>query len=76
VSVLDDLQTAKSQVATRLREITAERKPSYDIDGQRVSWGEYHRVLLSQLKGLSLQIEYEQADASSAGWEERTIAYT
>jgi hypothetical protein len=31
----------KVQTLARMAEITAEPKPSYDIDGQKVEWGDY-----------------------------------
>lgn len=40
------LATIKSQTLTRIAEITAQPKPTYQIDGQMVAWGDY----LSQLQ--------------------------
>ena len=39
------IATIKSQTLARIAEITAQPKPTYQIDGQMVSWGNY----LSQL---------------------------
>jgi hypothetical protein len=40
------IATIKSQTLARIVEITAQPKPTYQIDGQLVSWGDY----LSQLQ--------------------------
>ena len=42
---LNPLQTIRSQTLTRIAEITAEPKPSYQIDGQSVSWNDYLKTL-------------------------------
>ena len=38
---LEQLQTILSQTLERIAEITAQPKPSYTLDGQTVSWGDY-----------------------------------
>lgn len=38
-----------SNLRERLKEITANPKPSYDIDGQKVSWNEYQEMLLEAI---------------------------
>lgn len=43
----EQVATIKSAALARIAEITATPKPSYSIDGQSVSWGEY----LQQLQG-------------------------
>ena len=43
---IQQLATIKSQTLTRIAEITAQPKPTYQIDGQLVAWGDY----LSQLQ--------------------------
>jgi hypothetical protein len=40
------IATIKSQTLARIAEITAQPKPTYQIDGQLVAWGDY----LSQLQ--------------------------
>ena len=40
-SDLEQLQTILSQTLARIAEVTAEPKPSYTLDGQRVSWDDY-----------------------------------
>ena len=37
----EQLQTIKTQTLALIAELTANPKPSYTIDGQRVSWGDY-----------------------------------
>ncbi len=37
-SYLENLHTARDQIAANLATITAEPKPNYSIDGQSVSW--------------------------------------
>jgi hypothetical protein len=41
------ISTIKSQTLAIIADITANPKPSYSIDGQSISWGEY----LAQLQG-------------------------
>ena len=40
-SDLEQIQTIKSQTLALVAQITAEPKPSYSVDGQKVSWSEY-----------------------------------
>ena len=49
-SMSDDAQqltVIKQQTLARMAEITAQPKPTYQIDGQTVSWGDY----LTRLQG-------------------------
>lgn len=46
MSDADTIATIKSQTLTRIAEITAQPKPTYQIDGQMIAWGDY----LSQLQ--------------------------
>lgn len=39
------LETIKTQTLARIAEITASPKPSYNIDGQDIRWGDYLRQL-------------------------------
>jgi hypothetical protein len=63
-----NLEQARLQVSQRLRQITAEPKPSYNINGQQISWNEYHKMLLDSLKALNAAIAAGEAD--STPWEE------
>jgi hypothetical protein len=42
---LEQIATIKSQTLARMVEITAQPKPSYDIDGQKVDWATYLKQL-------------------------------
>ncbi len=37
----EQLELIKSQTLARIAEITAQPKPTYQIDGQMVAWGDY-----------------------------------
>jgi hypothetical protein len=37
----EQVATIKSQTLARIAEITAQPKPTYQIDGQLVAWGDY-----------------------------------
>ena len=41
----EQIATIKSQTLARMAEITAQPKPTYQIDGQLVAWGDYLRQL-------------------------------
>lgn len=41
MSDLTQIALIKTQTLARLVEITAEQKPTYNIDGQQVSWNAY-----------------------------------
>ena len=62
-TLLENLQTARDNMAARLAEITASPKPSYSIDGQAFSWTEYMKFLLDGIRALDEQI------AASGGGE-------
>ena len=40
-SDIQQFVTIKSQTLARMAEITAQPKPTYQIDGQLVAWGDY-----------------------------------
>ena len=40
-SDLEAIQTIKAQALTMIGQLTAAPKPTYSLDGQTVSWGEY-----------------------------------
>ncbi len=40
-SDLETIQTIKMQALAMIGQLTASPKPSYSLDGQTVSWGEY-----------------------------------
>jgi len=37
----EQIATIKTQTLARIAEITAQPKPSYDVDGQKIAWSEY-----------------------------------
>ena len=39
------IATIKTQTLARMAEITAEPKPTYNIDGQMIAWGDYLKQL-------------------------------
>ncbi len=39
------IATVKTQTLARIAEITAEPKPTYNVDGQKVAWSEYLKQL-------------------------------
>ncbi len=41
----EQIATIKTQTLARMAEITAQPKPSYNIDGQMIAWGDYLREL-------------------------------
>ena len=41
----EQIATIKTQTLARMAELTAEPKPSYNIDGQMIAWGDYLRQL-------------------------------
>ena len=41
----EQIATVKTQTLARIAEITSEPKPTYDVDGQKVAWGEYLKQL-------------------------------
>ena len=48
----ENLQTAYDNFAAKLAEISESPKPSYSIDGQSVSWVEYYKFLMEQMKSI------------------------
>jgi len=70
MSDLTQVQLIKTQTLARIVEITAEQKPSYNIDGQQVSWGAYLKQLQSTVAWADDQINAEDP------FEIQTQAYT
>jgi len=52
-SNLENLQSAKASAIAKLAEIIANQKPSYQIDGQAVSWTDYYRMLTDQIEAIN-----------------------
>jgi hypothetical protein len=57
----ENLATIKSNILATLAEITnpATRKISYSVDGQSVSWTEYQRLLMEQLRSVNELLQSE-----------------
>ena len=59
-SDLENLHTIRSQILTELAAITAERKPTYSVDGQTFSWNDYRSRLLTDLREVDALLAAEQ----------------
>ena len=55
----EQVATIKSQALANLVAITANPKPSYDIDGQEVEWTEYQKMLQDQVAWADKQLAAE-----------------
>lgn len=57
----EQLSAIKSNILATLAEITnpATRKISYSVDGQSVSWTEYQRLLMEQLRSVNELLQFE-----------------
>lgn len=53
------IQTIKSQTLATLEQITSSPKPSYSINGQSVSWGDYLRQLRETIEWCDKQLNAE-----------------
>jgi hypothetical protein len=56
---LENLNTTLATLIEKLTEAVANPKPSYSLDGQSVSWGDYYRMLTEQIKAVREQIQME-----------------
>lgn len=66
----EQVAAIRAQALATLASITAEPKPSYAIDGQSVSWGEYLRQLRETVAWCERQL------AVAEPFEERSQGYT
>ena len=57
---LENLLTARDNVAANLAAITADPKPNYTVDGQSVSWQSLFDSYMAQLEKLDAQINGAQ----------------
>lgn len=53
---LENLTTARDNIAAQLADITANPKPTYNIDGQMVDWTAHFNALMAALDKLEGQI--------------------
>lgn len=56
---LENLRTIKSNLISRLAEVTASKKPSYNIDGKNVNWTEYAAMLRQEIANVNELIALE-----------------
>lgn len=66
----EQLATIKSQALANLVAITANPKPSYDIDGQEVEWTEYQKMLQDQVAWVDGQL------AAASPFEIHSVGFT
>ena len=64
------IATIKSQTLARIAEITAQPKPTYQIDGQMVAWGGYLAILQQTVDWCNEKL------AGETPFEERSQGYT
>lgn len=64
------LATIKSQVLALLVDLTANPKPSYNIDGQQILWADYYAKLTDRLEKINKLI------ASDTIFEVHSQGYT
>ena len=67
---LEQLRQIKTQTLALIAQITAQPKPTYDIDGQNVSWAEY----LAQLQDTAEWCDRQLASAQPS--EVKSQGYT
>lgn len=53
MAYIDDLKTARDNMAARLAEVTLTPKPSYTVGDQKFSWVEYQKFLIEQSEHLN-----------------------
>jgi len=64
------IATIKSQTLARIADITAQPKPTYQIDGQLVAWGDYLSQLLRAVDWCNEKL------AGEMPFESQSQAYT
>jgi hypothetical protein len=52
----EQIALIKTQTLARIAEITAEPKPTYQIDGQKVDWGDYLKQLENTIDWCNAQL--------------------
>jgi hypothetical protein len=63
------LTETRSNLITLIGSLTTNAKPNYDIDGQKISWGDYLAQLQKALKGVDEQIlQLDSAEEESQGY--------
>lgn len=69
---LVNLQTTKSQLITTLADLTLNPKINYSLDGQSISWLDYQRFILEQIKVINylIQVESGPFQLETQAWSE------
>ena len=70
MTYISDLEDARDNIATLLKNMTANPKPSYSIDGQTIQWSAYFRMLTDKLETIN------QAISAGNPFEETMQGYT
>ena len=70
MTVLTDLQTTRTQIASNIKNATANPKPSYMIDGQSVQWSAALRLWAEMLQTVNdlISVEGGPAEFTSYGY--------
>ncbi len=61
-AVLQNLRAAKRKYSEQLVELSQDPRPSYDKDGEQVSWETYQKFLIEQINRLSQAINMMDPD--------------
>jgi len=65
----EQLATIKSQTLAILVDLTENPKPSYNVDGQDIKWGEYFDILTTKLEKINALIAAQTpTEVHSQGW--------
>ncbi len=67
---IQQLAAIKAQTLARIAEITAEPKPSYQIDGQKIDWADYLKTLRQTVDWCNTKL------AGAAPFEYRSQGFT
>lgn len=69
-----NLKTARTNLAAKIAEVSANPLPTYSVGDRSFSWVEYYRWLLEQLKEIDTTIATEESGDNGA-WEVRSSGY-
>lgn len=57
MSTVTSLQTILDNYLSILEDISANAKPSYSVGDRSISWGDYQKMLLDNIKNITEQIQ-------------------
>jgi hypothetical protein len=60
MSNLDQLATIKANTLAQMAEVSAEKKPSYSVDGQSFNWQQYMEYLQRRVEWCNQQMAAEE----------------